>query len=43
MNKNWIKSLALGLTIGTLAIQTPTVVQAEESTDAVITEEVQDS
>lgn len=35
--------LALGLTIGTLAIWTPTVVQAEESTDAVITEEVQDS
>ena len=43
MNKNWIKWLALGLTIGTLAIWTPTVVQAEESTDAVITEEVQDS
>ena len=40
MNKNWIKWLALGLTIGTLAIWTPTVVQAEESTDAVITEEV---
>ena len=35
MNKNWIKWLALGLTIGTLAIWTPTVVQAEESTDAV--------
>ncbi len=43
MNKNWIKWLALGLTIGALSIQTPIVAQAEESTDAVITEEVQDS
>lgn len=42
MKRNWIKWIALGLTVGMLGIMVPAVAHAEEATDSVITEEVQE-
>ena len=42
MKCNWIKWIALGLTVGMLGIMVPAVAHAEEATDSVITEEVQE-
>ena len=41
MKRNWIKWIALGLTVGMLGIMVPAVAHAEEATDSVMTEEVQ--